>query len=98
MSKKFETWKDLYPAPYIYLDENPSTDVKTGDWRTMRPVFYPDRCIHCLFCWVYCPDSAIIVKEGKVQGINYDYCKGCGICAQVCPKQAHAIEMEQEVK
>jgi len=26
--------------------------------------------------------------------INMDYCKGCGICAQVCP--AHAITMVRE--
>ncbi|PIV68985.1 MAG: ferredoxin, partial [Euryarchaeota archaeon CG01_land_8_20_14_3_00_38_12] len=25
---------------------------------------------------------------------NYDYCKGCGICANECPK--NAINMEEE--
>jgi len=27
--------------------------------------------------------------------INYDYCKGCGICSEICPVKA--IEMEEEV-
>ena len=27
---------------------------------------------------------------------DYDYCKGCGLCAEECPK--HAITMEQEEK
>jgi Pyruvate/2-oxoacid:ferredoxin oxidoreductase delta subunit len=28
--------------------------------------------------------------------IDYDYCKGCGICAHECPR--HAIEMVEEAK
>jgi pyruvate ferredoxin oxidoreductase delta subunit len=28
--------------------------------------------------------------------INFDYCKGCGICAEECP--VDAIEMSREVK
>ncbi|MFP3162015.1 MAG: 4Fe-4S binding protein, partial [Acidilobus sp.] len=27
--------------------------------------------------------------------VDYEYCKGCGICAEVCP--THAIEMVPEV-
>jgi pyruvate ferredoxin oxidoreductase delta subunit len=26
--------------------------------------------------------------------INYDYCKGCGVCAQECPR--HAVIMGEE--
>jgi pyruvate ferredoxin oxidoreductase delta subunit len=46
-----------------------------------------------MICWVYCPDSAVIVKDGKVQGFDYDHCKGCGICAHECPVkvEAHAV-------
>ena len=57
-----------------------------------------EKCIHCLTCWIYCPDAAIMVKDGKMTGINYDYCKGCGICANVCPPKTHAIDMEKERK
>jgi len=28
--------------------------------------------------------------------VDYDYCKGCGICANECP--ANAIEMKREVR
>ena len=91
-------WKELPPGAINPWVGN-FMEVKTGSFRGgLKPVFHEEHCIHCLFCWVFCPDNAIIVKEGKMVGINYDYCKGCGICAQVCPKQAHAIEMEQEVK
>ncbi|MEK7244234.1 MAG: 4Fe-4S binding protein, partial [Thermodesulfobacteriota bacterium] len=38
-------------------------------------------------CWLYCPDVAVI-REGDVRRINYDYCKGCGICVVECPLDA----------
>ena len=34
--------------------------------------------------------------DGKVCGIDLDYCKGCGICAFECPDKAGAIEMVLE--
>ena len=35
-------------------------------------------------------------KAKKKAQINYDYCKGCGICAKEC--SADAITMTEEVK
>ncbi len=63
---------------------------KTGSWRTFRPEYDQDKCNMCLFCWFYCPDGCITREEDKII-IDYDYCKGCGICANECPKDA--IEM-----
>jgi len=34
------------------------------------------------------------VKEKKMVGIDYRYCKGCGICAAEC--RFEAIEMKNE--
>jgi len=42
---------------------------------------------------MYCPEGTIDVTDGKVS-IDYGYCKGCGICANVCPVKA--IEMVRE--
>ncbi len=71
----------------------------TGDWRSMRPEFDPDKCLAvkagrpaCFQCWAYCPEG-VIKKEIGTQ-VNLDYCKGCGICAEVCP--AGAITMVPE--
>ena len=36
--------------------------------------------------------SDLVNKEQKREDFNYDYCKGCGICANVCPFDA--IEMK----
>jgi len=66
---------------------------KTGEWRSLMPVIHNNKCIpakqnkpSCFICWLYCPD-AVIKKTIPVQ-INLEYCKGCGICMQVCPAKA----------
>ena len=92
-----KSWQEL-PCGAIIEDMKAVLDNKTGAWRSARPVWNKDTCINCLTCWIYCPDASIVVEDGKMTGINYDYCKGCGICAAVCPPKVHAIEMEQERK
>jgi 2-oxoacid:acceptor oxidoreductase delta subunit (pyruvate/2-ketoisovalerate family) len=52
-------------------------------------------CSHCENCYLFCPDSSVIRQEtGATHVIDYDYCKGCGICANECP--IGIIEMEKE--
>jgi 2-oxoacid:acceptor oxidoreductase delta subunit (pyruvate/2-ketoisovalerate family) len=43
-------------------------------------------CFECDNCYGVCPDNAVI-KLGASNRFkfNYDFCKGCGICAQECP-------------
>jgi Pyruvate/2-oxoacid:ferredoxin oxidoreductase delta subunit len=45
---------------------------------------------------LYCPHFAILVEDEEVVGINYDYCTGCGICAEECPSKEKAIVMVKE--
>lgn len=52
-------------------------------------------CFECDNCYGVCPDNAVIkLGPGKKFAINYDYCKGCGICAHECP--CGAIDMVSE--
>jgi pyruvate ferredoxin oxidoreductase delta subunit len=88
-------WKDLTIAGVI-PEPGTARNYKTGGWRSEHPVFSSEKCISCLRCWMYCPEGAVIVKEGKIVGIDLDYCKGCGICAKVCPAKEKAIQMERE--
>ncbi len=92
-----EKWQEL-PIGCVIDKSSTSLSFKTGDWRSNKPVWDEGKCIQCLMCWISCPDAAVIVKDGKMTGFNYDYCKGCGVCASVCPKTAHAIEMIREEK
>ena len=52
-------------------------------------------CFECDNCYGMCPDNAVIkLGPGKRFEFDYDYCKGCGICAAECP--CGAIEMVPE--
>jgi len=72
-----------------------SKDNKTGSWRQgQRPKWNKEKYLNCGVCFHFCPEEAIIFKDGKMVGIDYTYCKGCGICAHECPRKA--IEMVKE--
>lgn len=88
-------YKDL-PLGGIIMKEGSSVAYKTGEWRSMKPVWNEEGCVHCLICWVYCPDNAIKVEGGKMTGIDYDHCKGCGICARECPRKEKALQIVKE--
>lgn len=86
-------WKELEEGGKI-LEPGNSVNYKTGDWRSFRPVVDFKKCIQCLQCWVFCPDGCIPADDGKREETNLDFCKGCGICANICP--AKCIEMKDE--
>ncbi|WKY43137.1 indolepyruvate ferredoxin oxidoreductase subunit alpha [Eubacteriaceae bacterium ES2] len=51
-----------------------------------------DTCIGCKKCLKSgCPALAFD-RENKKSGILADMCVGCGVCAQICPKQAIKVE------
>jgi 2-oxoacid:acceptor oxidoreductase delta subunit (pyruvate/2-ketoisovalerate family) len=53
-------------------------------------------CFECDNCYGVCPDNAVIkLGPGKRFKFNYDYCKGCGICAQECPCGAITMVPEE---
>jgi len=52
-------------------------------------------CFECDNCYGLCPDNAVVkLSAGDRYEIDYDYCKGCGICATECPCGAIAMEPE----
>jgi len=86
-------WKDIPIGGQIEEAGN-SVHYQTGGWRAFRPVRDAEKCINCMICWVFCPDSCILVENEKMVGFDLDHCKGCGVCAQQCPKDC--IEMVEE--
>jgi 2-oxoacid:acceptor oxidoreductase delta subunit (pyruvate/2-ketoisovalerate family) len=52
-------------------------------------------CFECDNCYGVCPDNAVIkLGAGRRFKFEYDYCKGCGLCAEECP--CGAIQMVAE--
>ena len=56
-------------------------------------------CFACDNCWTLCPDSAVLkTQEAAADGshyvFDYDFCKGCGLCAKECPCGFIAMEDE----
>ncbi len=51
-------------------------------------------CNLCGKCFDFCPDVAISKENWKIE-INYDYCKGCGICIQECPTKSIVFERDE---
>jgi pyruvate ferredoxin oxidoreductase gamma subunit len=81
-------------APTIHAAAT-STRVKTGLWRTLRPVIDMPLCKRCNWmCGSFCPDNAVLVDDEGYPFIDYDHCKGCLICLAQCP--SHAIHAEVE--
>ena len=70
---------------------------KTGSWRTnLKPKFLQKNCIACRLCILICPEGCIEGAQKNTFHCDYAYCKGCGNCASICPKQD--IEMIPEEK
>lgn len=71
----------------------------------MMPHFHEDKCIHCALCDTACPDFCFVWEEKEdakgrmqmfLQGIDYQYCKGCLKCVTACPTDALQSARETE--
>ncbi|MFX0106695.1 MAG: 4Fe-4S dicluster-binding protein [Candidatus Hodarchaeota archaeon] len=99
MSEKF----DEIPMAGNIIEPGNSKKYLTGGWRAQRPVHNPAECLWikngtCGRCWIFCPDMSVRLIENddgtRSYEYDYDYCKGCGICANECP--TNSITMESE--
>lgn len=77
------SWKDLEVGCVVSEPGNAS-QYRTGDWRSVRPVWDTEKCIQCGVCYIFCPDMAIKKTQDGYFEADLYYCKGCGICAQEC--------------
>ncbi len=82
-------------APAIHAGMT-SVEVRTGLWRTMRPVLDKAACNRCVWiCGSYCPDRVISTDTGGYPQIDLEHCKGCLVCVVQCPKHALAPVSER---
>jgi pyruvate ferredoxin oxidoreductase gamma subunit len=78
----------------------------SGSRQGFLPEFHGNKCIHCAACDTVCPDFCFVWEEGQdkkgrpqmfLNGIDYQYCKGCLKCVQACPVDAlTSLREEQE--
>lgn len=57
--------------------------------REARRCFNCGKCTRCDLCFLLCPDLAIV--RGEPYQVRGDYCKGCGLCVEVCPRRVVEI-------
>lgn len=104
MEKDTEKSKERRKVRYPFFDSTKipndlcpiATDLivmKTGDWRSERPIVLRSKCVKCATCWAFCPTQCIVEKPTWFEA-GLETCKGCGICATECPH--HAIIMVEE--
>ena len=93
--EKGNTWRDL-PIGGLIVDAGNAIEYNTGNWRAFRPVVNLEKCTHCMLCWLYCPDISVIVEDRKMMGFDLEHCKGCGVCADVCPPKCISMHSEGE--
>ena len=90
--KPVENVAKVRPEDRPYSDFN-SYIATVASWRVIKPVYNRDICIDCQNCWVWCPDTSIISRDKQMIGIDYDHCKGCGVCVEVCPTNPKSLLM-----
>ena len=89
-----KSWNELRSGGIVVPGEAPRP--QTGGWRTgVKPEVDLSKCVNCLLCWVYCPDSAVELAGTTFAGFDLTYCKGCEICAEVCPVDAVTMVPEE---
>lgn len=70
-------------------------DAETAQYEARRCLSCGN-CFECDNCYGICPDNAVIkLGQGNRFEFNYDYCKGCSMCATECPCGAIKMVPEQ---
>lgn len=66
-----------------------------GTTKTQRPVIRFDLCTKCTLCWLECPDECFDPTSDGLYDVSYQYCVGCGKCAQVCPVKECIVMVDE---
>ncbi|MEM0448767.1 MAG: 2-oxoacid:acceptor oxidoreductase family protein [Methanomassiliicoccales archaeon] len=98
------SWEDIPPGVALIVGSKEGVVIGpgsswqnfTGTWRTQTPIYIQEKCVRCLRCWWACPEGTIKRLDDDYMRWDYRYCKGCGICANICP--AKAVEMKRGTK
>lgn len=94
------------PIGGVILNPGNSVNKDLSASRTGHiPVFLKDKCTNCGECEITCPDYCFvwekgIDKHGKQKqillGIDYQFCKGCMKCVEICKFDALKKDIESK--
>jgi NADPH-dependent glutamate synthase beta subunit-like oxidoreductase len=85
MARRLSTFKEIVQG----------LDAETALFESRRCLSCGN-CFECDNCYGVCPDNAVKkLGPGLGYAFNYDFCKGCGMCAAECPCGAIAVVPEQ---
>ncbi|HLG33985.1 MAG TPA: thiamine pyrophosphate-dependent enzyme, partial [Bacteroidia bacterium] len=96
--KELKSWEEI-PASAAIKEAFTSRETNTGLWGQSVPVVNFN-CNDCLKCYIQCPDESIYRNPitGIAELADITKCKACGICAEVCIKDAITMVAKSEVK
>ena len=72
-----------------------NTQYLRGTTKTQRPVIRFDLCTKCTLCWLECPDECFDLTDDGYYDVAYEYCVGCGKCADVCPVKECIVMIDE---
>jgi NADPH-dependent glutamate synthase beta subunit-like oxidoreductase/Pyruvate/2-oxoacid:ferredoxin oxidoreductase delta subunit len=93
--RKLIEFKDLNPAYFEHQGRHSRIVTARSATKEAERCFHCGLCNLCGNCWLFCPDAAINKLDGTYVP-NLDYCKGCNICAEECPRDAIFMKEEAE--
>ncbi len=91
--ERLRTWREVDPGGQV-MTPGSSVNYRSSDWTPRTMNWNPETCTHCLLCWTVCPDLCITVENEKMAGVDKFYCKGCAMCAQICPTKPKSLSFE----
>jgi len=94
-SKRQKQSKALAKKRIRGFEEVTSTLTEECAVKEAERCFSCGTCNECENCYVFCPDTSVI-KTGEMfsHQVDYDFCKGCGICLSECPRGAISLKEE----
>jgi NADPH-dependent glutamate synthase beta subunit-like oxidoreductase/Pyruvate/2-oxoacid:ferredoxin oxidoreductase delta subunit len=71
----------------VFVEINPSL-TKDGAIFEASRCFFCGTCTGCDRCFAYCPEVSLLPpgQVGPAYQADQEYCKGCAVCAAVCPR------------
>lgn len=92
----------IQPELPVHTRTNNFKEVHTG-YNKIQANTESERCFSCGVCnkcnncFILCPDLSVM-KNNNDYEFDYDYCKGCGVCANECPRNAITMIEESKVE